>query len=207
MTKALVFVGCVAMIVATACGSESQIVDPGTNHGVASDKEISSLTQGDLDKICQDVQTRVSAVVTSAFSGENIARTFCTVTGLLYTVNNGTVAQCETRRDQCIQNLRTWFGDAGATSTDAGTTATSCPSTANFTQCDALVSEVDACTDAQVAAYQSASATINAISCDNAGKPIDAGVFGTSTLITSFTPDAGFACNSLYQKCPSAALF
>ncbi len=202
----LCFVFCLSLC---ACDDDDDAV-PSANHGVSGSKALNTLSQEEVDRICEDNRERAAAVTASSPLLRDSLQIGCTIVGLASTLNSGTKAACESARDQCIQSLSRFAGDAGNAPQSLNAIALPCPPAVTLAQCNATVSDFNACTNARLTAYQNviqeASSAMNAISCDSAGQPFDAGVFTpTGELDIRIQPPE--ACTSLLQQCPGAVLF
>jgi hypothetical protein len=210
MTKNRIFLLCfVCSLSLCACDDDDDAV-PSANHGVSGSKALNTLSQEEVDRICEDNRERAAALAASSPVIRDSLQLGCTILGLASTLNGGTKAECESNRDECIQSLSRFVGDAGPAPQGQNAISLPCPSAVTLAQCDASVSDLDACTNARLTAYQNiiqeASSAMNAISCNNAGQAFDAGIFTpTGELNIQFEPTD--ACTSLFQQCPLAVLF
>ena len=87
-----------------ACGDDDDSV-PSVNHGISGSKELNTLTQEEIDRICKDNRERAARLTDSSSVMRDSLQLGCTIVGLASTVNRGTKAECESNRDQCIQRL------------------------------------------------------------------------------------------------------
>jgi hypothetical protein len=183
------------------CGDDG---GSGSRHGVAGNKKVNTLDQLELDKICGDARVRSVDTATAMARDRGYLQGTCTAFGLVAAYyNGGTIDKCENARDQCITV-------ASQSSVDAGLSTVGCPTAIAFSQCEALVADIDACTSEALGAIQQqadqVSVSVEGLSCANAGKPIDAGWLSASGTISIGSLSTLPKCSSLFQQCPSAAL-
>ncbi|MBN1654363.1 MAG: hypothetical protein JXA30_11390 [Deltaproteobacteria bacterium] len=211
MTEKRIVLFCyMGVMILGACDGDDKNAASSPNHGVSGRKPLSSLTQEEIDEICEDNRERAGTLLASSPVIRDTPRVICTIAGLAFTINGGTKAECETTRNRCLETADRIVGDAGPALENALDIGLFCPTAASLAQCDVDVSLVDACTDARIAAYQrviqETASLMNAISCDNAGQPFDAGVF-IETGRTEIRIEPPNECSSLIQQCPGASLF
>jgi hypothetical protein len=209
MTEYRVFLICFIISLSLyACGDDDNSFTS-ANHGVSGDKELNTLTQEEVDQICEDNRERAADLTASSPVIRDSLQLGCTIVGLATTLNNGTKAQCESTKDDCIQTLNRFIGDAGPVSQIQNTIALPCPPAITLAQCDALVADLDACTNERLTAYRNAlreaDSAMNSISCNNAGQPFDTSVFDMSGQL-DIQIQLPEACTELLRQCPGAVL-
>lgn len=210
MNENRVFLLCFVIFLSLGACDDDDDAIPSSNHGVLGSKELSTLTQEEVDSICADNRERAAALTASSPLIRDSLRISCTIAGLASTLNGGTKTECESTRDQCIQSFSSFAGDSGVTPQGQNIIELPCPPAVTLTQCNASVADFDACTNARLTDYKNAiqevAAAMDDISCNNAGQPFDTGVF-TPTGDLNIRIQQTETCNSLLQQCPGAALF
>lgn len=192
-----------------ACDDDDDGIPPAT-HGVSGGKELNTLTQEEVNQICEDDRNRTVETIDSSTLMSDPVRIGCTIAGLVYSANGGTKTECESARDQCIQRLNRFVADAGPAPPVETMVELPCPPVETLARCNASVSDFDACTNARLTAYQNAlneaTAAANEISCNNAGQPFESDVF-TATGEFNIRIQLPEACTSLVQQCPGTIAF
>jgi hypothetical protein len=175
---------------------------------VSNDKQLSALTQEELDKICKNYDDQITSEITPLIpTDESTIRAYCTALGLMSTMSGGTKAACESSRDQCVVASSSDAGVTGAQ--DAGASTSGCWKIGDFAGCTATVTELNACNTASINAYKESiegmKATWGSLTCDNAGQPLDPSVLNELTnQNTSENADAGIPeCDVVDKKCPT----
>lgn len=206
LRNALITVGTIGLFAVAGCGDEDN--GDGSSSGVAPNKQAKDLNQEEINAICKDRVDRFESVTKSSVDSASTERGLCVSAGLVtaFFVSDDKKTACETRRDQCIQDS----SDAGSSPTtddnDAGEQSPSnCPTVAAAATCDAAVSDINACSKAQVAEYQrilnKGQAYLDGLSCDQAGQPIDTTVYTDLISQTTMTADLP-ECTALLANCP-----
>jgi hypothetical protein len=202
----LIVISFLGLITVAGCGGDD---DNGGGSGVASDKKVNALSQAELDQICKSRTDKFNSLTSRSTAAlASYANVACVAFGLgiaAFRGDAGTKELCETSRDQCLANIQT-YADAGASNAGTGTTS-ACPTVATVATCDALVSEVDACTTAQVAAWSKyiddSQKAINdsALTCDKVGQMGDLSAYADAGATYNAADASIPQCSALTTKC------
>lgn len=140
----------------TGCSSDSD----GPSHGVSQSKQLNNLTQPEIDKICEDIDSRMSDAY-KRLSPENFGSAMddegiiCTAQAVGITqMMEGTTDDCENRKQECLDDFDQWDDseqeqdDMSSDEYEDDDVTVECSTTDELAECEATVGEIDACFNA-----------------------------------------------------------
>jgi phage terminase Nu1 subunit (DNA packaging protein) len=177
----------------------------GASHGVSSSKKLNTLTQQEIDKICENIDSRMSSAADSIGSIGDDNDFMCTMEAVAMTVaTGGTTADCESAKETCLEEYEEWDQESESDWEDSSSSEEiPCRTTEEVADCEATVGEIDACFDAYISemkkAANEAKAVIEKISCSN----LEVDIAGLQEM-GSDIPDMEDipACQKVEEQCP-----
>jgi len=176
-----------ACIGSAGCSSDSD----GPSHGVSQAKQLNSLTQPEIDKICADVESRMKdaseELSPEGFESMMDDEFMCKATAVGMTkAMGGTTADCQTRQEDCLENLeeaQKWNQESeeedwGDWEDSSDSEEMDCGTPEEYSDCEATVGQIDACFNAVIRemkkianqvqeAMDEVEAAMKKISCNN----------------------------------------
>lgn len=142
---------CIGLI---GCSSDSN----GPSHGVSSSKQLNSLTQTEIDKICEDIDSRMSDAYDQLsiddFGSMMDDKDFiCTSQAVGITqMMNGSTDDCESQKQQCIDDFEQAdeWDDSSSDEYEDDDVFVECRTQDELTNCEATVGDIDACFNAMI---------------------------------------------------------
>lgn len=208
LKKLLLVIGSLGLITVAACGGDDDD-NNSSSAGVPSDKQISSLTQEDLDKICKSLDEQYKTQVTPLMpTAESYTKSYCTVISLFTSMNGGTKETCEAAVTDCVARASAADANDSTDDQDAGADTVDCWEISDFAGCTATVAELDACNTASIGAAKKSIESMKALwggrTCDTAGQPLDQSILSELTSQDDTNTDAQLPeCKVVSQKCPA----
>jgi len=188
-----------AMILATAvlaggvgagCGGDDDDSSGGdVTTGLAANKLLSDVTAEEAASACESLQSAFEA----RFDEDKLVRAFCTLFGAALA---DTKAECETQRDDCIEQASNGQG-AGAQA-EGVVSAPECDGSADLSACEGTVGELETCLSDGL---DQISALLDGFSCDDAATIDQESLEGMEGF--NFEPPASCAA----VECADDALF
>lgn len=146
----------------------------GASHGVSPSKTLNSLSQQEIDKICDSIERQMKSSAESAQSLMDNADFMCTMRAVgTALITQGTTADCESEKQDCLEQTQemeseTYSDDSSSDEDDSGI---NCVTTDDVSECEATVGDIDACFNTLFSemsnAIKQAKSAMSKISCNN----------------------------------------
>lgn len=171
----------VACIGLTGCSSDGD----GSSHGVSQAKQLNSLTQPEIDKICADIESRIKdaseELSPESFESMMDDEFMCKTQAVGMTkAMGGTTADCETRKEDCLEEAQKWNQESEEEDWEDSSDSDEmdCGTPEEYSNCEATVGQIDACFNAMIRemkkianqvqeAMDEVEAAMKKISCNN----------------------------------------
>ncbi len=201
-TKVGLVLGVLALVSIGSIGCSSGGGD-GPSHGVSPSKKLNTLTQQEIDEICENIESRMTSVSDSISSLEADDDLMCTAEAIFTTqMMDGTTADCESVKQQCLEESQQRKREEDRDES-SGDEEIPCRTMEELADCEATVGDIDDCFNAYISemtkAVKQAKAEIDKISCSNLEVDLE-----RLEDMASDIPDMEDipACQAVDEQCP-----
>jgi hypothetical protein len=186
----------------SACGGDDDSSSPGVNSGLPPDSTLSSLSAGDVKKLCTSWVTALNAALPASI----LTRVECVSLAAAVSVTSGSngmvnvdVNACNQSVTQCEQQAASQPSSSQASVSITEVDCSAADVNASIASCHAEVKDFEQCTGALLTA---AKAQLDALQCANLAKLANSSDSDPTSIDISSVPE----CSAFRTACPNLDL-